>query len=733
MTKGGDNGFSSKVRFGDFEADLRTGELYRRRKRIKLAEQSVRILALLLENPGELVTREEMRARLWPEQTYVDFDRSLNNVILDLRRALRDSPRRARFIETLPKRGYRFIADVERVEPDTGNSDAPDQAEVVSRARRALSLVGLIGLPAALIWGATVAFGPADQADPLHAQELVGALPSGLAHVWGAISPDGQQLARRDGDDGRLFIEDLSTGESRLLVDDPVLRTMVWSPDGSEIAVVRAREGDHLLEVIDVASGESRLLLISSPAPTVIPEYRVPVAWDGVGNRLLLVSSFGDQVEALSLETLDLEPLDIGARVTRAADLSPDGRFLASPSGPGVDILRTDGGGEPARIRAFDERATLPVWSPDGTSVFFMRQFRNNSKVELWSASIDRDTGSLIGEPSLLAPLATVRGSIQPVVTENGEYVWAHQDSWNSARVMEVEPRTGQPVDDVVTDLPRGTHAEIWSPTEPTLFAFDRTLNWQLSGLELLRRYDMETGREGIVQLPRVGDRRWYSKDLTKALTVDRSDRQSTVYLFDLVNEERTELFSYDSRISSARLSDDSGSVAFRGGAILGEQGSVGVVDLATGSVRMLYEGAKVENPNWSPNGSELAIADRPCVKIVRVESEEVETLACYAEPPEQDAGVRTMSPHWSPDGSMLVWGALNPALRRHEIWILDRSTGTHNVIWTGEEDYKTEATLPMWSSDGRFIAYTLVDNPPVEIWKLRHPMLTSGTPSVSD
>ncbi len=96
------------------EADLRTGELFKRgRRRLKLAEQPLQILALLLEHPGELVTREQMCARLWPDDTTVDIEQSLNTVISTLRRALGDSPKDPRFIETLPKRGYRLFAKVE--------------------------------------------------------------------------------------------------------------------------------------------------------------------------------------------------------------------------------------------------------------------------------------------------------------------------------------------------------------------------------------------------------------------------------------------------------------------------------------------------------------------------------------------------------------------------------------------------------------------------------------------
>src|SRR6266849_8842161 len=97
------------VRFGEFELDLRAGELRKQGIKIKLQEQPLQILAMLLEKHGQVVTREELRSRLWPSDTFVDFDHSLNKAINKLREALGDSAENPRFIETLAKRGYRFL------------------------------------------------------------------------------------------------------------------------------------------------------------------------------------------------------------------------------------------------------------------------------------------------------------------------------------------------------------------------------------------------------------------------------------------------------------------------------------------------------------------------------------------------------------------------------------------------------------------------------------------------
>src|ERR1700723_863208 len=99
------------LRFGAFEADVQAGELKKLGKRISLQEQPFRLLVMLLETPGQVVTREELRSKLWPT-TIVDFDHGLNKAISKIREALGDSSGHPRFVETVARRGYRFLADV---------------------------------------------------------------------------------------------------------------------------------------------------------------------------------------------------------------------------------------------------------------------------------------------------------------------------------------------------------------------------------------------------------------------------------------------------------------------------------------------------------------------------------------------------------------------------------------------------------------------------------------------
>ena len=122
---------ANSLRFGVYEFDLRSGELRKHGIRIKLQEQPCQILAILLEHRGEIVAREELQHRLWPGNTFVDFDHSLNTAVMRLREALSDSSDNPRFIETLPRRGYRFVAPVEENSSSVLESTSPRTADLL--------------------------------------------------------------------------------------------------------------------------------------------------------------------------------------------------------------------------------------------------------------------------------------------------------------------------------------------------------------------------------------------------------------------------------------------------------------------------------------------------------------------------------------------------------------------------------------------------------------------------
>src|ERR1700719_3979743 len=135
------NSSSLITRFGTFEVNLQTGELRHAGQKLKLQEQPFQVLATLLERPGEVVTREELRSRLWPEDTFVDFDHSLNAAIKRLRDALGESADAPVFIETMARRGYRFIAPLE-TRPDPMETNLYTDAQGQGIFQRAGTVMG---------------------------------------------------------------------------------------------------------------------------------------------------------------------------------------------------------------------------------------------------------------------------------------------------------------------------------------------------------------------------------------------------------------------------------------------------------------------------------------------------------------------------------------------------------------------------------------------------------------
>ena len=125
-----------RYRFGSYEADAATGELRKRGVRVKLNAQPFQVLLMLLANPGQLLTREEISQALWPDGTFIDFDHGVNSAVNRIREALGDTASNPRFVETLARRGYRFVAPVERIplkedpSPITSEQVATDQAAV---------------------------------------------------------------------------------------------------------------------------------------------------------------------------------------------------------------------------------------------------------------------------------------------------------------------------------------------------------------------------------------------------------------------------------------------------------------------------------------------------------------------------------------------------------------------------------------------------------------------------
>src|SRR5690349_19033810 len=226
---------SRRVRFDTFEADLRSGELWNRGVKVKVGEQPFSVLAVLLRQPGDVVTREALQRELWPADTFVDFDRGLNKAINRLREALGDSADDPRHIETLPKRGYRFIAVIEPVSTPT----VPPRGETSNIAR----WLKRLAVPAAIVAVAGISVSVAflsrsrKQVNVVRASVLPPEAMSFVPHQF-VLSPDGTHLAFSAADaEGTtaLWVRPLSSAAARRLDGTAGAAYPFSSPDSRRI------------------------------------------------------------------------------------------------------------------------------------------------------------------------------------------------------------------------------------------------------------------------------------------------------------------------------------------------------------------------------------------------------------------------------------------------------------------------------------------------------------------
>ena len=345
------------VRFGIFELDLQSGELRKAGVRIGLQEQPLQVLTLLLERPGDLVTREQLRQRLWPGGTFVDFDHGLNAVINRLRDTLGDSAETPRFIETLPRRGYRFVGAVnaaKTVEPLARiGVTQPLECGTVSAQRRQGSggrygsarrrRGGSVAAPAKTRRGWTAAKGRAPH-------EACG--QRGLAGLRSRWRTGRIRVVRREVRQHRHLRDPGRLDRRRRLTTDPAEDyAPSWSPDGRRIAFLRRVGNEARIHVTSALGGPDLKVSDFPVGAAVVPAIiALQMTWSPDGRYIVAGRDPRSQTSApagvylIPLEGGELRAVTRPKRPTFdfSPVFSPDGRRLAYAScdTPGLGTFR---------------------------------------------------------------------------------------------------------------------------------------------------------------------------------------------------------------------------------------------------------------------------------------------------------------------------------------------------------------------------------------------------------
>ena len=397
-------------RFGSYELDARTGELRKSGVRIRLGGQPLEVLTLLVERQGDLVTREELKERLWSGDTFTDFDHGVNTAIQRIRRTLDDSAHTPRFIETLPRKGYRFIATVERVGADSpipgGPVPLPPSTESTRNdegtrgGKRLLWLAVPLGVALAVFQRV----GPPEPEGELTPIELnARPLPGNIeGAMFPSFSPDGEQIAftwagrePTSPPNWDIYIKSLNSGAPRRLSSQPSADMRPsWSPDGNTIVWTREL-------------GRGRRETVEAPAvggPTrswgrlglVLSEVAGLIAWTRDSKHLIIHEQV-DGMGGLYRRSRDGERRRLTSGQDWAPAVSPDGRRLAfahtESSMADADIylleLSEDGtpAGDPRRITEDRQLVSNLTWTPDGNALVYIAHSRGNLR-SLWRLPI---------------------------------------------------------------------------------------------------------------------------------------------------------------------------------------------------------------------------------------------------------------------------------------------------------------------------------------------------------
>lgn len=660
-----------RLRFGVFEADLRSGELRKYGMRIRLQSLPFKLLAILLERAGEVVTREELQERIWGSSVVVDFDHSLGSAVNKIREALGDSAENPRYIETLARRGYRFVAPVQSIEPPAAGAPASPTTDgtpshTVASTDQLLEIDASKSAPderkSRLPWklgvGASVALAL------VACLLLVSLRSSGLPEKAVRIA----QITRSDD----IYPGDVSVENFSGLVTD-----------GTRIYFPEIREGNLTLAQTSTSDGEGYPLVMP---PEIVRPSLAAVSADG--SKFLVQSHQWSRAE----EPMWIVPSNGGAAAKVGGVLAHDGTW--SPDGhsilyaSGHDLFVKPEGRDPRRLAQVPGRAFWLRYSPDGSVIRFTILDPSTRATSLWQVSAD-GTGLRPVLPNWGKPSAECCGNwtadgrlfVFQSSHDGQSNIWALDESRLSIR----SPKPIQ-----ITAGPLEYLAPLPSRQPNRLFAIGARSRSQLS------RFDPASGRFQPY-LPKLGSagRAEVSEDGTRAAWINTSD--GSLWQSKLDGTQRLQLAASPMRVFMMRWSPDGKTLAFMGKKP-GDPWKIYVVPQDGGTPEMILREPHSEaDPCWTPDGNNIIFGRSPEYMAEDTTEKAIYSLNLKTKVVSTIPGsVGLFSPRLSPDGRYMAAMPLD----QRKLMIFDFTTNR----WSELAD--KSADNPTWASDGKSIYF---------------------------
>jgi len=630
------------ARFGVFEVNFASGEVRKRGMKVALQAQPFQILRMLLERPGQVLTRQEIRERLWPADTFVDFEHSLNSAIKKVRQALGDTAGNPRFIETLARRGYRFIAPVEALDGASRREFAvpavlPSAGSTKWMVRGTIvAALFLLATAVAVSW---YFLEPAPRV-----ARLVQITRSGRVDPWGGIVTDGPRIyfIEREGGHWNLLQTSIVGGEAqRVAVAFPNMRLLDVSPGTTEfLAASFERRGSDL------------------------PIWILP-AQGGAPRRV------GDVVATLALWT-------------------PDGRRILAIAGRDLFTVDPDGSNRRRFWRAPGE-VTSPKWSPDGRRLRFTVADPGKNTMSIWEISASgRDPHPFLAGrkevPEECCGTWTPDGRFfifSAAQSENANLwtLWTIRENAGFLRSVRRQPNP-------LTQEPNLPFATAAARSSNRIFYFGGEALVHLERYDSSGRYVsfLEAERAIEANFSRDGDRVAYVSDPGNTLWRSRRD-----------GSERLQLTFAPLVAGQPRWSPDGKWIAFNGYKT-GQAQNIYLVSADGGAPRPILPGGdEIRSlPDWSPDGGQIAFdveSDSPEARprtgifVVDMKSGRVTKLR----------GSEGLSqPRWSSEGRLAVLSA-----DQKRVLLYDSDTQTWKELASG-----VVLVGLAWSADGRSVLF---------------------------